>query len=175
MDNGRSGILGTRFQDILNCIRCGACLNICPVYRQASGHGYRSVYPGPIGSVLTPLLAGENFEEYADLPKACSVCGACNDACPVDIPLPDLLLKLRDKAKIEKVHSPGTPPMKVWSVLASSPVAWKLSVSASNLANKIPLDMIPVPPLSDWMQSRTLPEFRGGSFRRWMKDRQNNR
>ncbi|HEY4990231.1 MAG TPA: lactate utilization protein B, partial [Opitutaceae bacterium] len=111
VDNGRTDVLASDCRDILRCIRCGACLNVCPVYRQAGGHAYRSVYPGPVGAVLSPLLLGKRFPEKADLPKASSLCGACNEVCPVDIPIPDLLLRLRDKAHTEHVPSPGTPPM----------------------------------------------------------------
>ncbi|WP_083521090.1 LutB/LldF family L-lactate oxidation iron-sulfur protein [Alicyclobacillus kakegawensis] len=94
LDNGRSRQLGDAdFQDILHCIRCGACLNVCPVYRQIGGHAYGSVYPGPVGAVLTPLL--NPGPEYADLPYASSLCGACFEACPVQIPLHDMLVKLR--------------------------------------------------------------------------------
>ena len=95
VDNGRTDVLATECRDILRCIRCGACLNVCPVYRQAGGHAYRSVYPGPVGAVLSPLLLGKRFPEKADLPKASSLCGACNEVCPVNIPIPDLLLRLR--------------------------------------------------------------------------------
>ena len=78
VDNGRTDVLASRCREILRCIRCGACLNVCPVYRQAGGHAYRSVYPGPVGAVLSPLLLGSRFPEKADLPKASSLCGACN-------------------------------------------------------------------------------------------------
>ena len=94
VDNGRSSQLGDdEFQEVLNCIRCGACLNVCPVYRHVGGHAYGSVYPGPIGAVLTPLL--NQGPEYADLPYASSLCGACYEACPVRIPLHDMLVHLR--------------------------------------------------------------------------------
>ncbi len=79
LDGGRSEILAGDAREILRCIRCGACLNVCPVYRQASGHAYRGVYSGPVGAVLTPLLAGERFADFADLPRASSLCGACNE------------------------------------------------------------------------------------------------
>ncbi|MCA1848804.1 MAG: iron-sulfur cluster-binding protein, partial [Actinobacteria bacterium] len=95
MDNGRSKLLGTDFEEALYCIRCGACLNVCPVYRQTGGHAYGSTYSGPIGAVITPLLKGD--EEAKDLPYASSLCGACWEACPVGIPLHDLLLKLRNR------------------------------------------------------------------------------
>lgn len=96
LDNGRSQQLGDPvFQEVLNCIRCGACLNVCPVYRQMGGHAYGSVYPGPIGAVLTPLL--QQGEEFEDLPYASSLCGACYEACPVKIPLHDMLVALRQR------------------------------------------------------------------------------
>src|SRR5688500_6035000 len=95
MDNGRSRLLGTEFEEALYCIRCGACLNVCPVYRQTGGHAYGSTYSGPIGAVITPLLIGD--ERAGDLPYASSLCGACSEVCPVGIPLHDLLLKLRGR------------------------------------------------------------------------------
>ncbi|WP_206830264.1 LutB/LldF family L-lactate oxidation iron-sulfur protein [Alicyclobacillus fructus] len=96
LDNGRSRQLGDPdFQAVLHCIRCGACLNVCPVYRQIGGHAYGSVYPGPIGAVLSPLLEGG--EAYQDLPYASSLCGACYEACPVKIPLHDMLVKERQR------------------------------------------------------------------------------
>lgn len=173
VDNNRTEVLASELRAILRCIRCGACLNVCPVYRQASGHAYRSVYPGPVGSVLTPLLAGEHFAEKADLPKACSVCGACNEVCPVNIPLPDLLLRLRDKGKRE--HAPlaaaGTPPMAAWAVMASRPAAWKAALCGGKLLDYLPPQLIPVPALHAWSAQRTLPSWRGGEFRKWMKQR----
>ncbi|HEY5079026.1 MAG TPA: lactate utilization protein B, partial [Opitutaceae bacterium] len=101
VDNGRTDVLASDCRDILRCIRCGACLNVCPVYRQAGGHAYRSVYPGPVGAVLSPLMLGKGFAKMADLPKASSLCGACHEVCPVNIEIPDLLLRLRDKAHVE--------------------------------------------------------------------------
>ena len=93
IDNRRSGILGGDFEEMLRCIRCGACMNICPVYRHITGHGYGSIYPGPMGAVLTPLLVG--YEEAGDLPYASTLCGECWEHCPVKIPLHELLLKHR--------------------------------------------------------------------------------
>lgn len=100
VDNGRSNALGTEYQRILNCIRCGACLNVCPVYRHIGGHAYGSVYPGPIGAVLTPILEG--FETWEKMPYLSTLCGACTDACPVRIPLHDYLLRLRQDEVAEK-------------------------------------------------------------------------
>ena len=85
VDNGRSKILASEFRSMLRCIRCGACMNNCPVYRHITGHGYGSIYPGPMGVVLTPLLEG--YRNTDKLPYACSLCGACDDMCPVRIPL----------------------------------------------------------------------------------------
>jgi L-lactate dehydrogenase complex protein LldF len=173
VDNGRSDVLATDCRDILRCIRCGACLNVCPVYRQASGHAYRSVYPGPVGAVLSPLLAKENFAAFADLPKASSLCGACNEVCPVDIPIPDLLLRLRAKGKSE--HAPlasaATPSMGGWELLASHPAAWRAALVAGKLLDYFPAAWVPVPALRAWQARRTLPDWEGGTFRRWMKNR----
>lgn len=102
VDNGRSKILEGEFRTMLRCIRCGACMNICPVYRHITGHAYGSIYPGPMGAVLTPLMVG--YEKAGDLPYASTLCGACTDHCPVRIPLHELLLKHRvniaDKEKL---------------------------------------------------------------------------
>jgi len=173
VDNGRSDVLATDCKEILRCIRCGACLNVCPVFRQSGGHAYRSVYPGPVGAVLTPLLKHAQFEEYADLPKASSLCGACNEVCPVDIPIPDLLLRLRDKAKREHAGDAmkGTPPMELWSFMASQPLAWKGAMKMAKTMNHVALEAIPMPALKRWMQCRELPEVRSGDFRSWMKKR----
>jgi L-lactate dehydrogenase complex protein LldF len=93
LDNGRSDILAGPFAEVLRCVRCGACLNACPVYRNIGGHAYHSVYPGPIGSVVTPLLNPGG--DHHDLPRASSLCGACAIACPVKIDLPGLLVRMR--------------------------------------------------------------------------------
>jgi len=174
MDNGRSNVLASNCREILRCIRCGACQNVCPVYRQASGHAYRSPYGGPVGAVLSPLLFGDKFAEYADLPKASSLCGACNEVCPVDIPIPDLLVKLRDQAKRLHIFSPGAPPLTGFATLATSPKLWRSAMKLTPIANRFPIDELPIRPLSDWCNQRTLPEFRGGSFRKWMSERAND-
>lgn len=95
VDAGRTGLLGGDFQQMLRCIRCGACMNHCPVYQRIGGHAYGWVYPGPMGSVLTPSYVG--LENALDLPQAATLCGQCEVVCPVKIPLPDLLRKLREK------------------------------------------------------------------------------
>ena len=170
LDNGRSEILGTSCREILHCIRCGACQYICPVYRQASGHAYRAVYGGPIGAVLSPLLGGPDaLPRYGDLPKASSLCGACQEVCPVDIPIPDLLLRLRHQTKEAKLPSPGTPPMAPFALLAVSPKLWRLAMGTSRVMNHLPLELAPLKPLRNWLGQRTLPKWRGGEFRRWLR------
>jgi L-lactate dehydrogenase complex protein LldF len=169
MDNGRTDVLASNCREILRCIRCGACQNVCPVYRQASGHAYRSTYGGPVGAVLSPLLFGDRFPELADLPKASSLCGACNEVCPVDIPIPDLLLRLRDKAHREHVHSPAAIPMSPFATLATSPSLWRTAMTMSKAMNHLPIQVAPIKPLQDWLGQRTLPESHGGDFRKWFK------
>jgi len=95
LDNGRSEMLGTEFEDMLRCIRCAACLNHCPVYTAIGGHAYGSVYPGPMGAVLTPQLAG--LEDSRHLPNASTFCGRCAEVCPVGIPLPKLMRHWRER------------------------------------------------------------------------------
>jgi len=177
LDNRRSEILAGECREILRCIRCGACLNVCPVYRAASGHAYRSVYPGPVGAVLSPLLAGSRFPELADLPKASSLCGACNEVCPVDIPIPDLLLRLRDRGKREgaKTATAGTPPMGMYALLASQPGAWKGAMRLGAMMNMTPDALMNVvPAAAAWNGPRKLPQWRGGQFRKWMKEHRQN-
>jgi len=101
LDNGRSQQLGTSFEEVLQCIRCGACLNVCPVYQEAGGHSYGNPYSGPIGAVVAPLLFG--LESHEALPHASSLCGACLEACPVRIDLPRMLLELRGDEVSERI------------------------------------------------------------------------
>ena len=105
LDNGRSEMLGSVFQDMLRCIRCGACLNHCPVYGAIGGHAYGSVYPGPMGAVLTPALQG--IEHARDLPNASSFCGRCEEVCPMSIPLPKMMRAWRERDFAE-----GGPPLR---------------------------------------------------------------
>jgi len=109
LDHNRRSLLGTPYQEMLCCIRCGACLNVCPVYRRIGGHAYDAVYSGPMGAVLTPLLSGGT--EGRDLPDASSLCGACSEACPVGIPLADLLVRLRADLRHP---GPAVPPARPW-------------------------------------------------------------
>lgn len=107
IDNGRTAMLANpHLRESLNCIRCGACLNACPVYQKIGGHAYGWIYPGPIGAVLTPQLTGR--QQAADLPFASTLCGACRDVCPVKIPIPEMLLQLRHEIKErEQLDSPA--------------------------------------------------------------------
>jgi len=174
LDNGRTEVLASDCREILRCIRCGACLNVCPIYRQASGHAYRSVYPGPVGAVLSPLLKGKQFPELADLPKASSLCGACNEVCPVNIPIPDLLLRLRVKGKQEHAPRAGidTPGFKMWSIMATQPAAWKTALRMGHTLNVVPHAVLNVHPSARaWQSGRDLPPFKGGRFRDWMRKR----
>jgi L-lactate dehydrogenase complex protein LldF len=171
MDNGRTNVLASNCREILRCIRCGACQNVCPIYRQASGHAYRATYGGPIGAVLSPLLFGDRFPELADLPKASTLCGACHEVCPVNIPIPDLLLRLRDKAKREAIHSPAAIPMAPFATLATSPWLWRTAMSMAKAMNHLPIEAAPLKPLQDWLGQRTLPPSRGGEFRKWFRNR----
>jgi L-lactate dehydrogenase complex protein LldF len=101
VDNGRSKMLNSEFEPMLQCIRCGSCLNVCPVYRQIGGKGYGSIYPGPMGDVLSPILGG--YQQFRDLPYACSLCAACTETCPVKIPLHDLIRKHR-YVEMDQLH-----------------------------------------------------------------------
>ncbi len=123
VDNGRSEILGGETAEILACIRCGACLNICPVFREVGGHAYGTVYSGPVGSVVTPGLHGLN--PWWELPYASTLCGACEEVCPVRIQIPSMLVKLRERAASEEML-PGwlERGMSRYSKAASEPKRW---------------------------------------------------
>ncbi len=127
LDGGRSDLLGTELEEALACIRCGACLNVCPVYRQIGGHAYGWVYPGPIGAVLTPVLAAGQGDA-ADLPKASTLCGACMDACPVEIPLQDLLLSLRRRREVGAVERSA---WQAWAAAWSRPAGYRATTRAA--------------------------------------------
>lgn len=174
LDNGRSETLGSDCAEALRCIRCGACLNVCPVFRQASGHAYRHTYPGPIGAALAPNLVGKaGFPELADLPKASSLCGACNEVCPVNIPIPDMLLKLRNRGKVEHAAKGqiASPDMGPWASMAMRPAVWKTALMGGHIINILPKSLIPHPAARTWLKDRTLPKWQGGEFRSWMKNR----
>jgi L-lactate dehydrogenase complex protein LldF len=174
LDNGRSKILGSEYVESLYCIRCGACLNICPVYGEIGGHAYGATYPGPIGAVLTPLLDGLN-KETKWLPYASSLCGACQEVCPVRIPLPDYLLKLRRDA-VQQVGAPATEraAMRGWRVAMSSTKLYRASGKAARIGTRVlgrrgRIRRLP-PPLDAWTHGRDFPTFAKESFKeRWAK------
>jgi L-lactate dehydrogenase complex protein LldF len=167
LDNGRSATLADRpGRDALRCIRCSACLNVCPVYERAGGHAYGSIYPGPIGAVLSPQLTGVSANP--SLPFASSLCGACFEVCPVRIDIPSLLVELR--AQVVEAHEHTTP--EAFSMAASSWVMgnqrrWKTAgavLRAMGPARR--LRSLP-PPLAAWTVSRDLPKPPTETFRSW--------
>ena len=159
LDNGRSQIMAADYRDILKCIRCGACLNVCPVYRQVGGHGYAHVYSGPLGAVLAPGLEG--VKAYGDLAKASSLCGACEEVCPVRIPIPKMLLQLRDETFRAGANTDHIP-WKVFAIGATKPFIWKSGLMMLPMA-----PMVPHPLANAWKSSRNLPENNEHSFRKW--------
>jgi len=127
LDNGRTAMLGSEFQDMLRCIRCGACINHCPVYASVGGHSYGWVYPGPMGSVLTPGLIG--VEEAGHLPNASTFCGKCEEVCPMRIPLPKMMRHWR-KREFEQKHNGAQArwALKAWGFAARRPALYRLGV-----------------------------------------------
>lgn len=176
LDNGRSRILGSEYVEALYCIRCGACLNACPVYGEIGGHAYGAVYPGPIGAVLTPNLDGLN-EENRWLPHASSLCGACQEVCPVRIPLPDYLLKLRRDANEQLGAAPiERLAMRAWRIGMASAGLYRASGRLSRVGLKLlerrrRIRRLP-PPLDRWTHGRDFPPFAARSFRERWAERQ---
>ncbi len=166
VDNGRSKMLAGRFKDMLRCIRCGACMNHCPVYGAVGGHAYGWVYPGPMGSVLTPLIKG--LDNAYDLPNACTLNGRCASVCPVKIPLPDLLRELRHMQHQQDI----TPVMqkralKLWRYVATRPKLYHAleQIGArvlSGIARKGRIRSLPL--AGGWTGSRDLPAPAGRTF-----------
>ena len=173
VDNGRLAMRQSPLAEALLCIRCGACLNACPVYREIGGHAYASVYPGPIGSVLSPGLFG--LGTHGHLAKASTLCGACREACPVDIDLPTLLLRVRDRYR--EAFPPGSgsrrSSMRAFAWIMESPwryrVAQRVGALGSWLLPKTKSWIRQLPrPLNAWTHRRDFPPFAGIPFRaRW--------
>jgi L-lactate dehydrogenase complex protein LldF len=161
LDNGRSGLLGGRYQEMLNCIRCGACLNVCPVYRKSGGGAYGPVYSGPMGAVLAPLLVG--LERAPALPHASSLCGACTAACPVKIPLHELLLELRRDLVEEGVASRRERlAFALWSVAWSRAWSYRLTTALARLGEPLAGRLGPG---RAWTAGRTLPPLARRRYR----------
>lgn len=174
VDNKRSGILGTQFQSVLQCIRCAACINVCPVYRHIGGHAYGSIYPGPIGAVLAPLLEG--YENYKELPYASSLCGACTEACPVKIPLHELLIEHRRVIVEEKRQSPFVEriAMKGFAVTSSSPFLFEAAEHIAPFASSPFTKAGQIDKgLPAWTDSKDLPQPAKQTVRDWFKKRGN--
>lgn len=161
LDHGRKKIAAGTCSEMLYCLHCGACLNHCPVYRSIGGHAWNSAYPGPMGSVLSPLIWG--ISKYPELPDACTLCGRCREACPMAIPLPEYHLALRAERSGEGGSAAGA--------IAGSPAAYRLGLSVMRRV----LSMGIAPPVGyagRWLKSRNLPRPKPGpSFRSWWESR----
>ena len=177
MDNGRHELLDTEFEPMLRCIRCGACLNICPVYRHITGHGYGSIYPGPMGIVLTAALEG--YEQIDGLAFACTLCGACAEHCPAKIPLADLIREHRvnmvDQGYVHKSEKPMfVAAEKMWSSVGMYRRLMKagrfgmkaLATGGSALDKKSAW----IPVLNGWTGNRDMPVLAEYRFRDWLAE-----
>jgi L-lactate dehydrogenase complex protein LldF len=173
LDNGRTDLIGTEFQEVLRCIRCGACMNHCPVYGAIGGHAYGWVYPGPIGSVLTPALIG--VKEAGNLPNASTFCGKCADVCPMKIPLPKLMRHWR-----EAEFAAGDVPagyrrgLKLWAYFAKRPrlyhLAARLGIPALSLMG-MRGRFRRLPFAGGWTRHRDLPAPQGRTFQQLWAER----
>ncbi|MEQ9349261.1 MAG: 4Fe-4S dicluster domain-containing protein, partial [Alphaproteobacteria bacterium] len=171
LDNGRSALLGGELREVLRCIRCGACMNHCPVYQRVGGHAYGWVYPGPIGAIMTPALTA--IATSHPLPNASTLCGRCEEVCPVRIPLPKLLRYWRTEAA-----AAGLPPLAerlgltLWAWLARRPALYRLAVRQiarrlkARAGDRGALRRLPLMGgwAGHWLQGRDLPAPQGRSF-----------
>lgn len=175
LDNGRSSMLGTEFQEMLRCIRCGACMNHCPVYQAIGGHAYGWVYPGPMGAVLTPALVG--VDKAGHLPNASTFCGRCEEVCPMRIPLPKMMRHWREK-EFERALNPVTQRtgLKLWAFFARRPALYRLATSFG-----IPLLSLfsgrrgrfrSLPLAGGWTKWRDMPAPEGRTFMQEWRERQ---
>ena len=169
LDNGRSATLGSEFRDILKCIRCGACLNHCPVYGAVGGHAYGWVYSGPMGAVLTPSLIG--IENASDLPEASSLCGRCEEICPMRIPLPALLRRWRERGfEARRGAAMSRWGLAVWAFVARRPALYRLATAAAaalfGLAGQRSGRLRRLPFGGGWTDARDLPAPEGRTFMR---------
>ena len=175
VDSGRSAVLGSDVREALRCIRCGACMNHCPVYQNIGGHSYGWVYPGPIGQILTPMYVG--LENALELPHASTLCNQCGVVCPVSIPLPDLQRKLREmEFKRDLRPWAESAALKVWSWLALRPALYgalsgfgvrllRGMAGADGMIRKLPL-------AGGWTDGRDMPAPAGRTFRSLYRQRQ---
>jgi L-lactate dehydrogenase complex protein LldF len=175
LDNGRTLALSGETAEILACIRCGACLNACPVYRAVGGHAYGGVYPGPIGAVLTPALFG--LDPWGDLPYASTLCGACRDVCPVRIDIPRMLVALRQDAASAPSPPFGwlRPGLRLYTGAAARPMLWRGFLSLGSLVARTlgrsgTLERLPSH-AGGWTRYRSLRSPARLSFRSWWSKR----
>ena len=178
VDNGRADLVGGAYAEMLRCIRCGACMNHCPVYQTGGGHAYGWVYPGPMGSVLTPLFNG--LEQALDLPQASTFCGQCAAVCPVKIPLPDLLRRLREQQTAQHLRPLGERlTLRAWAWLARRPMLYALAMRlAARYLKWLGGDDKRIRVLGlapEWTQGRDLPAPPGATFRELYAQRQAGR
>ncbi|ASK62457.1 iron-sulfur cluster-binding protein [Virgibacillus phasianinus] len=179
LDAGRSNALGTEFQSALHCIRCAACVNVCPVYRQIGGHAYGSIYQGPIGAVLSPILGG--YEEYGELPYASSLCAACTEACPVKIPLHEQLIRHRENYVAEqgKPKAGEKLSMKAFGIGASTPSLFQIAVKGAPTFLKPFVKDGSISngpgPMKPWTAIREFPAPGKDNFRSWFKEHKRGR
>lgn len=174
IDNGRSAMLGTSFEEMLRCIRCGACMNHCPVYHSVGGHAYGWIYPGPMGAVLTPALIG--VDKAGHLPNASTFCGRCEAVCPVRIPLPKLMRHWRER-EFERHLSPATvrSGLRLWGWFATRPTlyraATRLAMGVLHLAGGAKGRFRSLPFARGWTDYRDMPAPQGATFQSQWKTR----
>ena len=176
MDNGRHELANSEFQDMLRCMRCGACLNICPVYRHITGHGYGSIYPGPMGLVLTPGLVG--YDKVDNMVYACSLCGACTEHCPVSIPIHDLVRQHRinivEQGKNHKVEVPIFKALSLfWSSVPVYMLGMKVGAPIMELMAKdgaLDASTAWIPVVNGWTSTRDFDVLSKSRFRTWFKE-----
>lgn len=167
VDNHRSDMLSDFLRPMLRCIRCGACMNHCPVYATVGGHAYGAVYPGPMGSVLTPAMTG--LKGSKDLPNACTLNGRCKEVCPVNIPLPDMLRSLRARQFESGMVTPKAKwSLKLWAMLATRPALYHFCTTIANIMLRVLArgqgKISAVPFAGGWTRTRDLPQPEAGTF-----------
>jgi L-lactate dehydrogenase complex protein LldF len=177
LDNGRSQMLGNEFHEMLRCIRCGACMNHCPVYQSIGGHAYGWVYVGPMGSVLTPLMVG--LHEAGHLPNACTMNGRCQEVCPMSIPLPDMLRELRARQYAERLTSTTSRiALRAWSFLARRPKLYAavmaILVRGLSVLGRRRGRFRQLPFAGGWTKARDLPAPQGATFQSAWRRRRGN-
>ena len=167
VDNGRSKMVGSSLESALKCIRCGACMNTCPIYRRSGGHSYGSVIPGPIGSVLSPI---SDQKQHADLPFACTLCGSCTNVCPVQVDLDKQLYTHRQRI-VQNNNAPKVMSfaMKVAGKVLASPLLYNISGKSARLAVKYLPRFVLYNKLNVWAHKRELPKVPKQSFKEWYK------